>query len=52
VAETFSTLTSWRPYREAWDVRAALKEIRRDGAKGRYDPQVVEAITEILTPNA
>ena len=52
VAETFSTLTYWRPYREAWDVRAALKEIRKDGAKGRYDPKVVEVLGDLLAPKS
>lgn len=48
VAQVFSALTSWRPYHEAWDAHAALNEIRKDGEKGRYDPKVVEVLTEIL----
>ena len=48
VAEAYSALTSWRPYREAWDARAALNEIRKDAAKGRYDSKVVEILGEIL----
>jgi adenylate cyclase len=48
VAQVFSALTSWRPYHEAWDARAALTEIHKDGLKGRYDPKVVEALNETL----
>jgi HD-GYP domain-containing protein (c-di-GMP phosphodiesterase class II) len=48
VAEAFSALTSWRPYREAWEARTALSEIRKGVAKGRYDPKVVEVLHEVL----
>jgi len=48
VAEAFSALTSWRPYRDAWDARAALSEIRKGAEKGRYDPKVVETFNEVL----
>lgn len=48
VAEAFSALTSWRPYHEAWDARTALSEIQKDMEKGRYDPKVVEVLTDLL----
>lgn len=48
VAEAYSALTAWRPYREAWDARLALSEIRKDTEKGRFDPKVVEVLIEIL----
>jgi HD-GYP domain-containing protein (c-di-GMP phosphodiesterase class II) len=48
VAEAFSALTSWRPYRKAWDARAALSEIRKGMEKGRYDPKVVEVLHEVF----
>jgi putative two-component system response regulator len=48
VAEAFSALTSWRPYREAWEAGTALSEIRKGVAKGRYDPKVVEVLHEVL----
>jgi HD-GYP domain-containing protein (c-di-GMP phosphodiesterase class II) len=49
VAEAYSALTSWRPYREAWDVRMALSELRKGAEHGRYDPQIVETLIELLT---
>ncbi len=48
VAGAYSALTSWRPYREAWDARVALSEIRKGIEKGRYDPKVVNALIEVL----
>jgi HD-GYP domain-containing protein (c-di-GMP phosphodiesterase class II) len=48
VAEAYSALTSWRPYHEAWDARVALSEIRSDMERGRFDPQVVQALTEVF----
>ncbi|MDR3675690.1 MAG: adenylate/guanylate cyclase domain-containing protein [Acidobacteriota bacterium] len=48
VADSYSALTSWRPYREEWDSRVALNEIRKGGEKGRFDPKVVEVLDEVL----
>jgi len=48
VAEAYSALTSWRPYREAWDSRVAMNELRNDVERGHFDPSVVEALTEIF----
>ncbi|MFB3921234.1 MAG: HD domain-containing phosphohydrolase [Terriglobia bacterium] len=48
VAEAYSALTSWRPYREAWDARVAFSELRKGAEQGRYDPQVVDALVEIF----
>jgi HD-GYP domain-containing protein (c-di-GMP phosphodiesterase class II) len=48
VAEAYSALTSWRPYREAWDARMALSELRKGAEHGRYDPRVVETLIELL----
>lgn len=48
VAEAYSALTSWRPYHEAWDARVALSELRKGVEKGRYDPQIVNCIVELL----
>ncbi len=53
VAEAYSGLTSWRPYHEPWDRRVALSEIRKAADdRGRYDPQVVEALRALLEPNS
>jgi len=48
VADTYDALTSWRPSREAWARDAALEEIRRGAAAGRYDPVVVDALIKLL----
>jgi response regulator RpfG family c-di-GMP phosphodiesterase/class 3 adenylate cyclase len=48
VAEAYSALTSWRPYREAWDARVAISELRKGVEKGRYDPKVVVGLEDLL----
>ncbi len=48
LAEDFSAMTSWRPYRGPWDVRLALNEIRKNTDKGYYDPQIVEILFAII----
>ncbi|MGH7209572.1 MAG: HD domain-containing phosphohydrolase [Nitrospiraceae bacterium] len=49
VMDAYDALTSWRPYREPWERHAAFDEIRRGGAKGIYDPKVVQALGSLLT---
>ena len=51
VAESYSALTSWRPYHEAWDMRVAISEIRTGTEKGRYDPKVTATLIEMLRPS-
>ncbi len=48
VAEAYSAMTSWRPYRGAWDVKLAMNEIRKAADKGCYDPRVVDILFEVL----
>ena len=48
VAEAYSALTSWRPYREAWDLRVAMNELRNDVERGRFDPKVVATLNEVF----
>lgn len=50
IAEAFSAMTSWRPYRGPWDVRLAMNEIRKNSEKGYYDPQVVAVLFDIMSP--
>jgi len=52
VADIYSALTAWRPYRNAWEPSATVAEIRKGMEKGRYDPQVVQALTELILPAA
>ena len=48
VADTYDALTSWRPYRDRWDHRAAFAEMQRDAKKGKFDPQVMETMGKLL----
>jgi adenylate cyclase len=48
VAEAYSAMTSWRPYRGAWDAKLAMNEIRKATDKGCYDPRVVDIFFEVL----
>ena len=44
----YSALTSWRPYRDRWDNRAALAEMGRDARKGKFDPDVLESLGKLI----
>ncbi|MDA2926932.1 HD domain-containing protein [Acidobacteria bacterium AH-259-G07] len=48
VADTYDGLTSWRPYRDRWDYRAAFAEMERDTERGKFDPKVMEALGRLL----
>jgi len=49
VADCYSALTSWRPYRESWDRSAALNVIKREADNGKFDKDVVNVAVEILS---
>ncbi|HAH08390.1 MAG TPA: hypothetical protein DCM05_18000 [Elusimicrobia bacterium] len=51
VAETFDTLTSWHPYRDAWTTEATLGEIGRDINRRRIDPEIGEAFLRMMGVN-
>ncbi len=48
VADTYDTLTSWRPYQECWDRQAAFNELQHGVDKGIFDAKVVEALLNML----
>jgi HD-GYP domain-containing protein (c-di-GMP phosphodiesterase class II) len=48
VVESYSAMTAWRPYREAWDARVALSELRKGVEKGRYEAKTVDALEAVL----
>ena len=48
VADTYSALTSWRPYRDRWDNRAAFSEMGRDAKKGKFDTGVLESLGKLV----
>ena len=48
VADSFDAMTSKRRYVETWEYKSAIREIEKDAEAGRYDPQVVAALKELL----
>lgn len=48
VAEAYASLTSKRPYRDPWDGRAAMTELSKYVQTGKFDPAVVEALSQIV----
>ncbi len=48
VADTYASLTSWRPYRDRWEYHAACAEMKRDTKRGKFDPQVIEVFERLL----
>lgn len=49
VAEAYISLTSNRPYRNPWDGSAALTEIKKYVRSGKFDPMVVDTLSEIVS---
>ncbi|MFT7472133.1 MAG: adenylate cyclase [Kiritimatiellia bacterium] len=48
VAEAYISLTTNRPYRDPWDGKAALTEIGKYVRTGKFDPMVVDTLSEIV----
>ncbi|MBI4422806.1 MAG: HD domain-containing protein, partial [Elusimicrobia bacterium] len=48
LADEYETLTAWRPYHEPWDPGAALAEMERDIAEGKFDPKVGQAFIRMM----
>jgi HD-GYP domain-containing protein (c-di-GMP phosphodiesterase class II)/class 3 adenylate cyclase len=51
LADDYDALTSWRPYRDAWNRHAGLDEIKKGLKLGYYDPQLVDILITLLTDN-
>ena len=49
VADVYSALTAWRPYRDAWDSRVAIGELKKGAASGKYEPKIVDALAGLLS---
>ena len=49
VAESYISLTSARPYRDAWEVNAAYHEMKNFTERGKFDPQVIEVLGDIIS---
>jgi HD-GYP domain-containing protein (c-di-GMP phosphodiesterase class II) len=48
VADAYDAMTSWRPYRDRWDYRAAFAELEKETSKGKFDPAVISALGKLL----
>jgi len=51
VADAYSAMTSWRPYRERLEQNAALDEIRKSSENGIFDPKIVEILDRLISEN-
>jgi putative nucleotidyltransferase with HDIG domain len=49
VSEAYDSMTSWRPYRESWDNEAALAELERYSARGKFDPETMGALASLVS---
>ncbi len=49
VADAFDAMTSARPYRKAFTFEEAVEELRKNAGR-QFDPRIVDAFLEILTP--
>jgi adenylate cyclase len=48
VADAYDAMTSWRPYRDRWDYRAAFIELKKETSRGKFDPIVIAALGKLL----
>lgn len=51
VADSYDALTSWRPYRNRWESRAAFAEIEKETTQGKFDPKIVSLLGKLLAVN-
>ena len=49
VADAYSAMTAWRPYRERLEQNAALDEIRKSSENGIFDPKIVEILDRLIS---
>ena len=48
VADAYDAMTSWRPYRDRWDYRAAFSELKKETSRGKFDPTAISALGKLL----
>lgn len=48
VAEAYISLTSARPYRDAWEAHAAYQELGKFTDSGKFDPAVMKVLGELV----
>ncbi len=48
ICEAYSSMTSWRPYREKWQDVAAFSELEKHAKKGKYDCNLMAILKHLL----
>ncbi len=48
ICEAYSSMTSWRPYREKWQGVAAFSELEKHAKKGKYDCNLMAILKHLL----
>jgi len=48
IADSYDALTSWRPYRNRWDCEAAIDEMQRNAAHGKFDSSLLESFVAMI----
>ena len=48
IADTYETLTGWRPFQEPITPHAAIEEIRREAEEGGCDPKIADVFLSIM----
>ncbi|MBU2970215.1 HD domain-containing protein [Pseudoalteromonas sp. C2R02] len=51
ISEAYTSLTSWRPYREKWECNAAFSELQKHADNGKFDPELMQIFGHILFEN-
>lgn len=51
ISEAYTSLTSWRPYREKWESNAAFSELQKHADNGKFDPELMQIFGHILFEN-
>ena len=49
IVDAYESMTSDRPWREKWNPRGALEEMRVDTVNGKYDPHMFEVFENMIT---
>jgi adenylate cyclase len=48
IVDTFDAMTSHRLYGEIWEYKSTIREIQKNAAIGKFDPDIVQAFTELF----
>ena len=48
VADAYSALTAWRPYRSRWNCQAALTQIKEETHRGKFERRIIRALEAFI----